>query len=97
MKITFILIGVLFATAAFLLAQALSPNKGADLSASPSRPRSDDVVDKLDGSVRSSNGPIAKQLHGACDDTLDFIQVPGYPNAIRVFALTHSRRNVVQR
>ena len=43
MKITSILIGVLFATAAFLLAQALSPNKGADLSASPSQPRSDDV------------------------------------------------------
>jgi len=43
MKITSILIGVLFATAAFLLAQALSPNKRADLSASPSRARSDDV------------------------------------------------------
>src|ERR1700730_15150237 len=43
MKITSILIGVLFATAAFLLAQALSPNKGADLSASPSQPRPDDV------------------------------------------------------
>jgi hypothetical protein len=43
MKMTSILIGVLFATAAFLLAQALSPNKRADLSASPSRPRSDDV------------------------------------------------------
>ena len=28
---------------------------------------------------------------------LDFIQVPGYPSAIRVFALTHSRRIVVQR
>jgi hypothetical protein len=30
-------------------------------------------------------------------DTLDFIQVPGYPSAIHVFALTHSRRNVIQR
>jgi hypothetical protein len=30
-------------------------------------------------------------------DTLDFIQVPDFPSAIRVFALTHSRRNVVQR
>ena len=28
---------------------------------------------------------------------LDFIQVPGFPSAIRVFALTHSRRNVFQR
>jgi hypothetical protein len=30
-------------------------------------------------------------------DTLDFIQVPGYPSAILVFAITHSRRKVVQR
>ena len=29
-----------------------------------------------------------------CHDTLDFIQVPGFPSAIRVFALTHSRRIV---
>ena len=43
MKIISILTGILLATAAFLLAQALSPNKRADLSASPSRPRSDDV------------------------------------------------------
>jgi hypothetical protein len=43
MKVTSILTGILLATAAFLLAQALSPNKRADLSASPSRPRSDDV------------------------------------------------------
>ena len=43
MKITSILTGILLATAAFLLAQALSPNKRADLSASPGRPRSDDV------------------------------------------------------
>jgi hypothetical protein len=37
------------------------------------------------------------QLHCACHDTLDFIQAPGFPSAIRAFALTHSRRNVVQR
>ena len=43
MKITSILTGILLVTAAFLLAQALSPNKRADLSVSPSRPRSDDV------------------------------------------------------
>jgi hypothetical protein len=30
-------------------------------------------------------------------DTLDFVLVPDFPSAIRVFALTHSRRNVVQR
>ena len=27
-------------------------------------------------------------------DTLDFVSVPGFPSAIRVFALTHSRRIV---
>jgi hypothetical protein len=43
-----------------------------------------------------TNGPISKYVQGACHDKLDFIQVPGFPSAIRVFALTHSRRNVVQ-
>jgi hypothetical protein len=42
-KITSILIGILLATAAFLLAQALSPNRGADLSASPGGSRSGDA------------------------------------------------------
>jgi hypothetical protein len=37
------------------------------------------------------------QLQRVYHDTLDFIQVPDFPSAIRVFALTHSRRNVVQR
>jgi hypothetical protein len=37
------------------------------------------------------------QLQRAYHDALDFIQVPGFPSAIRVFSLTHSRRNVVQR
>src|SRR5439155_12017852 len=41
-----------------------------------------------------TNGPIAKQLQRVCHDTLDFVSVPGFPSAIRVFALTHSRRNV---
>ena len=75
MKITSILIGVLFATAAFLLAQALSPNKGADLSASPSQARSDDVgksapetcdpqtiakaVKGYTCVVKTKNGPVA--------------------------------------
>ena len=44
-----------------------------------------------------TNGPIPMRLQRVCHDTLDFIQVPGYPSAIRGFALTHSRRNVVQR
>jgi hypothetical protein len=37
------------------------------------------------------------QVQCGCRDTLDFIQVPGFPSTIRVFALTHSRRNVFQR
>jgi hypothetical protein len=37
------------------------------------------------------------QLQHVCDDTMDFIQMPGYPGAIRVFALTPPRRIVVQR
>ncbi len=41
--------------------------------------------------------PLPLQAQRVCHDTLDFIQVPGYPSAIRVFALTHSRRNVIQR
>ena len=44
-----------------------------------------------------TNGPIALQVQSACHDTLDFIQVPGFPSAIHVVALTHSRRKVVQR
>ena len=32
-----------------------------------------------------------------CDNTLDFVSVPGFPSAILVFALTHSRRIVFQR
>ena len=31
-----------------------------------------------------------------CGRHLDLIQAPGFPSAIRVFGLTHSRRNVVQ-
>src|SRR5438046_8043556 len=41
--------------------------------------------------------PLQKKSQRVWHDTLDFIQVPGYPSAIRVFALTHSRRIVVQR
>ena len=47
--------------------------------------------------IDEANGPISLQLQCICHDTLDFIQVPGYPSAICVFALTHSRRIVVQR
>jgi hypothetical protein len=39
----------------------------------------------------------AGSIQRACHNTLDFIQVPGHRSAIRVFALAHSRRNVVQR
>ena len=37
------------------------------------------------------------QLQGVCHDTLDFIEVPGFPSAIRVLTLTHSRRIVFER
>ena len=37
----------------------------------------------------------AGSVQRACQDTLDFIQVPGYPGSIHVFAFTHSRRKVV--
>ena len=36
-------------------------------------------------------------IQRVCHATLNFIQVSGFPRAIHVFALTHSRRNVVQR
>jgi hypothetical protein len=39
----------------------------------------------------------ASSIQRVCHDTLDFIRVPGFPSAILVFALTYSRRNVVQR
>ena len=38
--------------------------------------------------------PLRSKIQVICHDTLDFISVPGFPSAIRVFALTHSRRNV---
>ena len=41
-----------------------------------------------------TNGRTSKYVQRVCRDTLDFIQVPGFPSAIRVFALTHSRRIV---
>jgi hypothetical protein len=47
--------------------------------------------------IKSVQGPISKQLQRVCHDTLDFVSVPGFPSAILVFGLTHSRRIVVQR
>jgi hypothetical protein len=43
------------------------------------------------------NGYSLSVICGKLRSRLDFIQVPGLPTAIRVFALTHSRRIVVQR
>jgi hypothetical protein len=37
----------------------------------------------------------AGSIQRVCHDTLDFIQVPGFPITISLFALTHSRRIVV--
>ena len=47
--------------------------------------------------IDEANGPAAVQPKRVCHDTLDFIQVPGFPSAIHAVALTHSRRKVVQR
>ena len=41
--------------------------------------------------------PDSAKIPVFLSDTLDFVPVPGYPSAILIFALTHSRRNVVQR
>jgi hypothetical protein len=41
-----------------------------------------------------TNGPAAMQVQRVCHDTLDFVSVPGFPSATRVFALAHSRRIV---
>jgi hypothetical protein len=49
------------------------------------------------GSIREQAGPIARQPRRVCHDTLDSVSVPGFPSAIYVFALTHSRRIVFQR
>ena len=43
------------------------------------------------------NRPVAKTTQHNCRDTLDFVSAPGCPSAIRVFALTHSRRIAFQR
>ena len=75
MKITSILIGILLTTAAFLLAQALSPNRGAHLSASPGGSSSGDVATSATETcdpqtvakaakgytcvVKTKNGPVA--------------------------------------
>jgi|GEM_PF-3404820 hypothetical protein len=63
MKITSILIGILLTTAAFLLAQALSPNRGAHLSASPGG---------------SSSGDVATSATEACDPQTIAKAVKGY-------------------
>ena len=34
-----------------------------------------------------TNGPISKCVQRVCHDTLDFIQVPGYPSAIETRSL----------
>jgi hypothetical protein len=47
--------------------------------------------------IDEANDPRRSNFNVICYHTLDFIQVPDYPSAILVFALTHSRRNVVQR
>jgi hypothetical protein len=62
MKITPILVGILFVSAAFLLAQALSPNRGDDPSVSPGGPGSGDL-----GTIKTENcdpQTVAKAVKG---------------------------------
>ena len=43
------------------------------------------VIDEANGRKTKNTrlgGPIAIQLQRVCHDTLDFIQVPGFPSAI---------------
>ena len=47
--------------------------------------------------IDEANVPIPKRVQCVCHHTLDFVSAPGYPSAIRVFALTHSSRIVFQR
>ena len=44
-----------------------------------------------------TNGPISIQLQCACHDTLDFIQVPGYPSAIETRSLPTLTRSYPRR
>ena len=47
--------------------------------------------------VNASRHLVSVRFNTRATHILDFIQVPGFPSAIRVFALTYSRRIVVQR
>jgi hypothetical protein len=47
--------------------------------------------------MHEANRPTSKCAQRDCHDTLDYVSVPGFPSAICVFALTHSRRIVFQR
>jgi hypothetical protein len=40
---------------------------------------------------------FAGSIQRVCHGSAEFPHVPGYPGAIHLFALTHCRRNVVQR
>ena len=68
MKITSILTGILLATAAFLLAQALTPNRGAHLSAS---------------SGGSSSGDVGTSLTEACDPQTIAKAIKGYTCVVK--------------
>jgi hypothetical protein len=55
------------------------------------------IEKKVSNQSMKPTAPFSLQLQRACRDTLDFVSVPGFPSAIRVLALTHSRRIVFQR
>jgi hypothetical protein len=52
---------------------------------------------KLSAMFRARFRHSSERFNAGAIHILDFIQVPGFPSALRVFALTHSRRIVVQR
>jgi hypothetical protein len=70
---------------------------GNDVSSGSSFGHDDPVFAKESNQSMKPTAPLGSNFQRVCHDTLDFIQVPGFPSAILAFALTHSRRNVVQR
>jgi len=52
---------------------------------------------KASNQLMKPTAHLRNEFYCVCHDTLDFVSVPSFPSAIRVFALTHSSRIVFQR
>ena len=72
-KTTSILIGLLLVTAAFLLAQALSPNTGADRSGSPGKSSSRDGGTSATENLRSSNSRKSAEGLRLCGENPEWV------------------------